>query len=82
MLHGANGDTEKWDVPVVPISRRINYGVNIDANITGSNTAGGGSPVLNKYCWRVGRWRLAGFCPFVGANETSQPPAPAPSFEF
>ena len=82
MPHGAIGDMEKWDVPVVPISRRINYGVNIDANITESNTAGDGNHALNKFCWRVGRWRLAGFCPFVGANETSQPPAPAPSLEF
>lgn len=48
MPHGAIGDMEKWDVPVVPISRRINLGVNIDANISGRNIVGGRNLVLNK----------------------------------
>ena len=48
MPHGAIGDMEKWDVPVVPISRRIKFGVNIDGNITENNIAGGGNHVLNK----------------------------------
>lgn len=82
MLHGAIGDMEKWDVLVAQISRKINLGVNIAGNISERKVAGGGNLVLNKYCWQGARWRLAGFCPFVGANETSQPPAPAPSLQF
>lgn len=45
---GAIGDIEKWDVLVAQTSRRINFGVNIDGNITENNIAGGGNNDLNK----------------------------------